>query len=120
MAGSPRALTRQTSRRPQYYSTNWGDNTGVHPPPKHYLQQRITRAAQSNVAFRASTAELEERWQARPMFANSVVNLGSGRFVVGKGAVPIVIDGTVVGAVGVSGGIPADLDHAIAEAAVQP
>ena len=31
----------------------------------------------------------------------------------------IVIDGTVVGAVGVSGGIPADLDHAIAEAAVR-
>ena len=39
--------------------------------------------------------------------------------VIGQGAVPIVIDGTVVGAVGVSGGIPADLDHAIAEAAVR-
>jgi len=39
--------------------------------------------------------------------------------VVGKGAVPIVMDGTVVGAVGVSGGIPADLDHAIAEAAIR-
>jgi uncharacterized protein GlcG (DUF336 family) len=46
-------------------------------------------------------------------------NLSLGQFVVGKGAVPIAIDGTVVGAVGVSGGIPADLDHAIAEAAVQ-
>jgi len=33
--------------------------------------------------------------------------------------VPIVIDSTVVGAVGVSGGIPADLDHTIAEAAVR-
>jgi hypothetical protein len=31
----------------------------------------------------------------------------------------IVIDGTVVGAGGVSGGIPADLDHAMAEAAVR-
>jgi uncharacterized protein GlcG (DUF336 family) len=31
--------------------------------------------------------------------------------------VPIVIDRTVVGAVGVSGGILADLDHTIAEAA---
>ena len=75
--------------------------------------------ANTAVAFQASTAELEERWQARPMFANSVVHLGPGRFVVGKGAVPIVIDGVVVGAVGVSGGIPADLDHAIAEAAVR-
>ena len=76
--------------------------------------------ATTATAFRASTAELEERWQARPMFANSMVNLGPGRFVVGKGAVPIVVDGIVVGAVGVSGGIPADLDHAIAEAAVRP
>jgi glc operon protein GlcG len=75
--------------------------------------------ANTAVAFRASTAELEERWQARPMFANSVVNLGPGKFVVGKGAVPIVVDGSVVGAVGVSGGMPADLDHAIAEAAVR-
>jgi uncharacterized protein GlcG (DUF336 family) len=71
------------------------------------------------VAFRASTAELEERWRERPLFATSVVNLGPGQFVIGKGAVPIVIDGTVVGAVGVSGGIPADLDQAIAEAAVR-
>lgn len=71
------------------------------------------------VAFRASTAELEGRWQERPMFANSVVNLAPGRFVVGKGAVPIVEEGEVIGAVGVSGGIPADLDHAIAEAAVR-
>src|SRR5262245_8261221 len=68
---------------------------------------------------RASTAELEERWRERPLFATSVVNLGPGQFVIGKGAVPIVVDGTVVGAVGVSGGIPADLDHAIAEAAVR-
>ena len=70
-------------------------------------------------AFHASTAELEERWQARPMFAQSVLNLGPGKFVVGKGAVPIRVDGVVVGAVGVSGGIPADLDHAIAEAAIR-
>jgi uncharacterized protein GlcG (DUF336 family) len=33
--------------------------------------------------------------------------------------VHIVIDGTVVGAVGVSGGIPTDLDHTIAEAAIR-
>ena len=31
----------------------------------------------------------------------------------------IVIDGTVVGAVGVSGSVPAGLDHAIAEAAIR-
>jgi len=70
-------------------------------------------------AFRATTAELEERWKARPLFAASIVGLGPGRFVVGKGGVPIIVDGRVIGAVGVSGGIPADLDHQIAEAAVE-
>jgi len=85
-----------------------------------WVTPEIARAkANTAVAFRTSTAELEERWQERPQFAMSVVNLGPGQFVVGKGAVPIVIDGIVVGAVGVSGGIPADLDHAIAEAAVR-
>src|SRR5215831_849618 len=69
-------------------------------------------------AFRASTAELEERWKVRPMFATSIIGLGPGRFLVGKGAVPIMEDGQCIGAVGVSGGIPADLDHQIAEAAV--
>ncbi|HXG67682.1 MAG TPA: heme-binding protein [Blastocatellia bacterium] len=70
-------------------------------------------------AFRATTAELEERWQARPLFAASIVGLGPGRFLVGKGAVPIIEGGKVIGAVGVSGGIPADLDHQIAQAAVE-
>jgi uncharacterized protein GlcG (DUF336 family) len=70
-------------------------------------------------AFRASTAELEDRWKARPMFATSIIGLGSGRFLVGKGAVPIVEGGKIIGAVGVSGGIPADLDHQIAQAAVE-
>ncbi len=90
-------------------------------PDALWVTPEIAQAkANTAVAFRASTGELEARWQARPMFANSVVNLGPRRFVVGKGAVPIVIDDTVVGAVGVSGGIPADLDEAIATAAVQP
>ena len=71
-------------------------------------------------AFRATTAELEERWKGRPLFANSIVGLGPGRFLVGKGAVPIVEEGRLIGAVGVSGGIPADLDHQIAQAAVEP
>jgi uncharacterized protein GlcG (DUF336 family) len=35
----------------------------------------------------------------------------------GKGGVPIVDGGRVVGAVGVSGAVPAEHDHAIAEAA---
>ena len=70
-------------------------------------------------AFRATTAELEERWKGRPLFATSIVGLGPGRFLVGKGAVPIIEEGRLIGAVGVSGGIPADLDHQIALAAVE-
>lgn len=89
-------------------------------PEALWVTPQIAQAkANTAVAFRASTGELEARWQERPMFANSVINLEPGKFVVGKGAVPITIDGTVVGAVGVSGGIPADLDQAIAEAAVR-
>jgi uncharacterized protein GlcG (DUF336 family) len=76
--------------------------------------------AVTSAAFRAATAELEERWKGRPLFATSIVGLGPGRFLVGKGAVPIVEDGKLIGAVGVSGGIPADLDHQIALAAVEP
>jgi uncharacterized protein GlcG (DUF336 family) len=75
--------------------------------------------AVTTTAFRASTAELEERWKARPLFAQSIVGLGPGRFVLTKGAAPIIENGRVIGAVGVSGGIPADLDHQIAEAAAQ-
>jgi len=62
---------------------------------------------------------LEERWKARPLFATSIIGLGPGRFLVGKGALPIIENGKVVGAVGASGGIPADLDHQIVEAAVK-
>lgn len=72
----------------------------------------------TTTAFRAETAELEERWKARPLFATSVLTLTGGPFLVGKGAVPIMDGGDVIGAVGVSGGIPADLDHQIAKAAV--
>jgi uncharacterized protein GlcG (DUF336 family) len=70
-------------------------------------------------AFRVSTAQLEERWAVRPLFANSIIGLGPGRFLVGKGSMTIVKEGRVIGAVGVSGGIPADLDQQIAEAAVK-
>src|SRR5438093_13103854 len=61
-----------------------------------WITPEVARAkANAAVAFRASTAELEERWRERPLFATSVVNLGPGQIVIGKGAVPIVIAGTV-------------------------
>jgi uncharacterized protein GlcG (DUF336 family) len=46
-----------------------------------------------------------------------VASLGDYQLVFGKGAVPIVEGGRIIGAVGVSGAVPADNDHAIADAA---
>jgi len=85
-----------------------------------WITPEIARAkAVTASAFRATTAELEERWKQRPLFASSIVGLGPGRFVVGKGGVPISSKGKVIGAVGISGGIPPELDNQIAEAAVK-
>jgi glc operon protein GlcG len=79
----------------------------------------IARAkANAAAAFRASTADLEERFSGvRQLFASNVATLGDYRFVFGRGAVPLVEGGHIVGAVGVSGAVPADNDQLIAEAA---
>lgn len=71
------------------------------------------RKARTSAAFGKPTADREQAWAVRPFFAQSVVGLGD--FVVGKGAVPLLRDGEVVGAVGASGGHP-DQDHVAAEA----
>jgi uncharacterized protein GlcG (DUF336 family) len=84
-----------------------------------WITPEIARAkANAAVAFQATTADLEERFNTgRQLFASNVATLGAWQFVFGKGAVPIVAGEAIVGAVGVSGAVPADHDHAIAEAA---
>lgn len=84
-----------------------------------WVTPEIARAkANAAAAFRASTRDLEERFTgARQLFAGNVAALGDYQFVFGRGAVPLVEDGRVVGAVGVSGAVPADNDHLIADAA---
>jgi len=84
-----------------------------------WVTPEIARAkANATAAFRASSRELEERFnKGRQLFASTVATLGDFRFVFGQGAVPIVDGGQVIGAVGVSGAVPADNDHAIATAA---
>ena len=78
----------------------------------------IARAkANAAAAFNATTRDLEERFAKRQLFADNVATLGDYRFVFGRGAVPLVEDGRIVGAVGVSGAVPADNDHTIADAA---
>lgn len=84
-----------------------------------WVTPEIARAkANAAAAFRASTLDLEERFnQGRQLFAGNVAALGDYRFVFGRGGVPIVEDGRIVGAVGISGAVPADNDHRIAETA---
>jgi glc operon protein GlcG len=84
-----------------------------------WVTPEIARAkANSAAAFRATTLDLEERFnKGRALFASNVAALGDYAFVFGRGAVPIVEGGQIVGAVGVSGAVPADNDHAIADAA---
>jgi glc operon protein GlcG len=83
-----------------------------------WVTPEIARAkANAAAGFRASTLDLEERFTKRMLFADNVATLGDYAFVFGKGGVPVVEGGDVVGAVGVSGAVPADNDHAIADAA---
>lgn len=78
----------------------------------------IARAkANAAAAFQATTLDLEDRFTKRLLFADNVATLGDYRFVFGKGAVPLLEDGRIVGAVGVSGAVPADNDHTIADTA---
>jgi uncharacterized protein GlcG (DUF336 family) len=83
-----------------------------------WVTPEIARAkANAAAGFQTSTLDLEERFnKGRQLFAGTVASLPEHAFVFGRGAMPIVIDGRNVGAVGVSGAVPADNDHAIAEA----
>ena len=83
-----------------------------------WVTPEIARAkANAAAGFQASTLDLEERFTKRMLFADNVATLGDYRFVFGKGGVPIVSEGRIVGAVGVSGAVPAENDHTIADAA---
>jgi uncharacterized protein GlcG (DUF336 family) len=83
-----------------------------------WVTPEIARAkANAAAAFRATTLDLEQRFGARQLFAGNVAALGSYQFVFGKGGVPLLVDGTLLGAVGVSGAVPAENDHVIAQAA---
>jgi glc operon protein GlcG len=83
-----------------------------------WVTPEIARAkANATAAFKTTTLDLEDRFTKRALFAGGITSLGDYQFVFGKGGVPIVEEGQVVGAVGVSGAVPADNDHAIADTA---
>lgn len=87
-----------------------------------WVTPEIARAkANAAAGFQASTLDLEERFnKGRQLFAGNVASLPEYNFVFGRGAIPLVVDGHPAGAVGVSGAVPADNDHTIAEAAAGP
>ncbi len=84
-----------------------------------WIAPEIARAkANAAAAFQATTEDLETRFAtARALFAGNVASLGDYKLVFGRGGVPLVAGGRVVGAVGVSGAVPPDNDHVIADAA---
>ena len=83
-----------------------------------WVTPEIARAkANAAAAFRSSTHDLETRFSARQLFAGNVAGLDGYQFVFGKGGVPLFADGQILGAVGVSGAVPAENDHVIAAAA---
>jgi len=83
-----------------------------------WVTPEIARAkANAAAGFHATTLDLEERFSKRMLFADNVATLGDFAFVFGRGGVPVVDGDRIIGAVGVSGAVPADNDHAIADAA---
>ena len=84
-----------------------------------WVTPEIARAkANAAAAFRASTQDLETRFGgARQLFGDNVAGLDNYQFVFGRGAVPVMHDGRIIGAVGVSGAVPAENDHLIADTA---
>jgi uncharacterized protein GlcG (DUF336 family) len=84
-----------------------------------WITPEIARAkANAAAAFQATTQDLETRFAtARALFAGNVASLGDYKLVFGRGGVPLVAGDRIVGAVGVSGAVPPDNDHLIADAA---
>jgi glc operon protein GlcG len=57
--------------------------------------------ARTAAAFGTETSHLEDLYADRPVFAHSFV--AQGGYFLGRGGVPVLVEGLVVGAIGVSG-----------------
>jgi uncharacterized protein GlcG (DUF336 family) len=69
--------------------------------------------AVASVAYKKSTKELVELQKTNPSFWNAVPALFEGKVLPATGAVPIIKDNEIIGALGVGGGTP-EQDHEIA------
>ncbi len=81
------------------------------------IQTSIGKALVAS-AFRKSSREMEERYMERPGFYAGLLSTGPFRAVYGPGALPIVMNGKVVGAIGVGGAHTADLEEEVARAGI--
>lgn len=73
--------------------------------------------AYTAAAFGRPSAEVAAVFDGRVQFTTSISVATGGRVMLGKGGVPIVEDGVVVGGIGASGG-SGEQDLAVVEAAV--
>jgi uncharacterized protein GlcG (DUF336 family) len=71
--------------------------------------------AVASASFRRSTREMVEGAKTNPVFWAAVPAIAKGEALPSTGAVPIVLGGRVIGAIGCGGGSP-DQDHECAEA----
>jgi uncharacterized protein GlcG (DUF336 family) len=86
-----------------------GDRTG-------FFTTDTSRAkAVAAAAFRRSTREMVEMQKSNPVFWAAVPAISKGEALPSTGAVPIVRDGKVIGAIGCGGAAP-DEDHECAAA----
>ena len=76
-----------------------------------------TGKAFTAAAFKAPSADVAKRFEGRAQFTASIGVVSQGRFMLGMGGVPVVVDGEVVGAIGASGGT-GEQDVAVVEAAL--
>ena len=58
----------------------------------------------TSAAWRKPSTEVVERFKDNLGFAISVSSIYQGRFTLGRGAVPIIKKGKIIGAIGASGG----------------
>jgi glc operon protein GlcG len=86
-----------------------GDGTG-------FLTPETSRGkAMAAAAFRRSTKEMGELRESSPAFWGNVATALKGQILPSIGAVPLVVGGQVIGAIGCGGGT-GEQDHLCAEA----
>ncbi len=82
-----------------------------------FFSPETSRAkAVAAAAFRAPTKAMAELYPTAPAFWNSLTPVLMGQVLPSTGAVPILRDGNVIGAVGCGGARNSEEDHRCAEA----